>query len=108
MGFLQTCGWMLLNGQREYRQYLLDFDHVLYAVSAKDPSGGDSSMLILHGDTAIHVDLPLSKMSEIMQEHRKNPEKVFVTHPGFETDADDILAVTPLNPYLGRAQEGDE
>jgi len=105
MGLLQTCGWLLINEQRDYKSLLIDFDNILYAVSAKDPSGGDSALLVLRGETVIHVDLTLSQISEMMQEHRKNPERNFVTHPDFEADTDLVITTHDTKP---RKAKGDK
>lgn len=83
---LRTYGWTIINGKREYREFLVDLDKVLYATAHADPSGDNTCLLALTTTLGLHVDVPLSKMQEIIRESKIHPLKDFDTHPDFDKD----------------------
>ena len=106
MSTLTTCGWMLINGQREYREFLIDFENIMYCTSAKDPSGGDSALLVLRGETAVHVDLTFDQLKILLKKHKEFPELDYATHDSFSDDGK-VLAITPQTDNLSRKAKGD-
>lgn len=86
MGTLRSFGWSKVNGIDQYDEFVIDLDKVLYVRSYKDPSGGDSSLVALSATAALHLDVPLTRMQEILNEHKANPFGDFDTHPDFDKD----------------------
>jgi len=90
MGLLKTLAWTERKKVTCPRTVVIDFDNIEYIHESDD--GDDGTCMIALKNTkpsdtynaALHVDISMDQMIAILKEHKKNPDKIFETHPKIE------------------------
>ena len=79
-GTLKTLALHELCGQKTWAEAIIDIDRILVV---KEYTLGDypgTCLLQYCNDYALHVDVSLTQMRKILDEHKRNPMKNFDTH----------------------------
>jgi len=89
MGFLKTLAWTERKKVTCPRTVVVDLDNIEYIHESDDDDGTCLIALKNNNPTstynaALHVDIPIDQLMDIMNEHKKNPDKNFETHPKIE------------------------
>jgi|GEM_PF-4759224 len=79
-GTLRTIGWMTHNGKRSTREVVIDLDKIICVTEVNDDTKGNTCALSLTESMAMHVDVSLEQMRQILDEHKKYPHRNFDTH----------------------------
>lgn len=81
MSLLVANGWLIVNGDQEYREFIIDLDQVKYIAEYEDPSGGETSLFVIDKDLAINLDLTVKEAYKVFDAYKENKWKNFHTVP---------------------------
>jgi hypothetical protein len=77
MATLRTIGWTQLEGERVCKELVIPLKKITFA----QEHDGDTCLVQVSARCGLWIDVPIRQMRQILNEHHKDPNKDFDTHP---------------------------